>query len=100
MELKIINQNDLEQFKKELLTEVKFLLKEVIQEGIKKDWLTEYEACKKLDVSKSTIQNYRRNGVLPFSQFGNKIKYKRIDLQAFLESHYININLNVSKYEC
>lgn len=100
MKLEIIQQNDLEQFKKELLTEVKFLLKEVIQEGIKKDWLTENEACKKLDVSKSTIQNYRKNGVLPFSQFGNKIKYKRTDLQAFLERNYIKNYLNQSNYEC
>ena len=51
-------------------------------------WLPETKAMKFLDVSKSTIQRYRKNGLLPFSQYANKIMYKTVDINAFLEANY------------
>lgn len=55
-------------------------------------WLSESKAMQFLDVSKSTIQRYRKNGLLPFSQYANKIMYKNTDLNMFLESNYSVVN--------
>ncbi|MDF1866872.1 MAG: helix-turn-helix domain-containing protein [Saprospiraceae bacterium] len=100
MQVELIQKSDLEQLKSELLFNFESLLKKTIKEKQEKQWITENEACKLLDVSKSTIQNYRKKGVIPFSQYGSKIKYKSTDLQAFLEKNYIKNYLNNSKHEC
>lgn len=66
----------------------------------KSAWLPETKAMKFLDVSKSTIQRYRKNGLLPFSQYANKIMYKTVDLNAFLEANYSgNSSYSPSKSE-
>jgi hypothetical protein len=52
-------------------------------------WLTNAECCKLLKVSSRTLQNYRDNGILPFSQSQNKIYYKLSDIEAYLNNHYI-----------
>lgn len=53
-----------------------------------KKWYNELEAMQYLNVSKSTIQSYRKKGLIEFSQYANKIHYKLSDLDAFLESNY------------
>lgn len=53
-----------------------------------KKWYNEQEAMEYLSVAKSTIQSYRKKGLIEFSQFANKIHYKLSDLDAFLESNY------------
>jgi excisionase family DNA binding protein len=54
-----------------------------------KHWLTGDEICKLLRVSKRTLQNYRDNRVIPFSQIGRKIYYKYSDIVEYLELHYV-----------
>ncbi|MHA1748711.1 MAG: helix-turn-helix domain-containing protein [Promethearchaeota archaeon] len=54
-----------------------------------KDWLTNQEAAKILDVTLRTLQNYRDKGILPFSQVGSKIYYKVADIKKHLEGHYV-----------
>ncbi|HPI30884.1 MAG TPA: helix-turn-helix domain-containing protein [Bacteroidales bacterium] len=51
-------------------------------------WLDISEACQILFVSKRTLQSYRDNGILPFSQLGGKIYFKASDIQKHLEKHY------------
>lgn len=51
-------------------------------------WLTTEEVSKLLKVSKRTLQNYRDEGKLGFSQIGSKIYYKSSDIDAFLDNHY------------
>lgn len=51
-------------------------------------WLTTEEVSKLLKVSKRTLQNYRDEGKLGFSQIGSKIYYRSSDIDAFLEEHY------------
>jgi excisionase family DNA binding protein len=50
-------------------------------------WLDSEQLCAYLNISNRTLQNYRDNGVIAFSQFGAKIWYKYKDVQAFLESN-------------
>ena len=54
-----------------------------------KHWLTGDEICKLLRVSKRTLQNYRDNRIIPFSQIGRKIYYKYSDIVDYLELHYV-----------
>lgn len=54
------------------------------------EWLTSEEARKILGVSSKTWQNYRDQGVIPFSQTGRKIYVLRSDIDNYLKSHRIN----------
>lgn len=56
------------------------------------DWLDNEEVCLLLKVTKRTLQNYRDNFVLPYSQIGKKILYKASDVQAILEKNYIQLD--------
>jgi len=51
-------------------------------------WLDLQEACQLLKISKRTLQTYRDNGTLPFSQVGGKIYFKASDIEHHLENHY------------
>jgi len=52
-------------------------------------WLDIQEVCALLKVSKRTLQTYRDNNVLPFSQINGKIYFKASDIEEHLEHHYI-----------
>lgn len=52
-------------------------------------WLSNQEVAKLLRVTPRTLQNYRDQGIIPFSQVGPKIYYKASDIQKHLEDHYV-----------
>jgi|WetSurMetagenome_2_1015567.scaffolds.fasta_scaffold1700830_1 MerR family transcriptional regulator, repressor of the yfmOP operon len=52
-------------------------------------WLDIQETCEFLKISKRSLQNYRDNGILPFSQIGGKIYFKVFDLEEHLRRHYV-----------
>lgn len=52
-------------------------------------WLDISEACLLLKISKRTLQSYRDNQVLSFSQIGGKIYFKASDIENLLNSHYV-----------
>ena len=51
-------------------------------------WLDIQEVCQLLKISKRTLQSYRDNGILPFSQISGKIYFKASDIEDHLENHY------------
>jgi excisionase family DNA binding protein len=51
-------------------------------------WLDNQDVCQLLHISKRTLQQYRTNKVLPFSQVGSKIYYKASDINEYLRKHY------------
>lgn len=55
-------------------------------------WLDNEEVCKILKVTKRTLQNYRDNFILPYSQIGRKVYYKESAVQALLEKNYITLD--------
>lgn len=55
---------------------------------IEKEWLDNQDVCLALRISPRTLQSYRDNGILSFSQHGNKIYYKSEDIKKHLESNY------------
>lgn len=48
-------------------------------------WLDNAEVCQLLDISKRTLQTYRDNGTLPYSQIKHKIFYKTTDVEKLLK---------------
>lgn len=66
----------------------KLLLDKKSDYPLKERWLDIADACQILHVSKRTLQAYRDNGVLSFSQIAGKIYFKADDIQKHLEKHY------------
>lgn len=52
-------------------------------------WLDIQEACQLLKISKRTLQSYRDNGILAFSQIGGKIYFRASDIESHLNRHYV-----------
>ena len=71
------------------IRELKNILQKKSEEEVNSQWIESTQARKMLGVSPKTWQTYRDERRIPFSQFGRKIYVKRADLEAFMESHYI-----------
>ncbi|HZL09817.1 MAG TPA: helix-turn-helix domain-containing protein [Prolixibacteraceae bacterium] len=84
MATEIITTDDLREFKIELLTEFKKMLKEQNGQPAKK-WLKSYEVKKLLSISPGTLQNLRVNGTLPFTKIGGQMFYDYEDIRKMLE---------------
>jgi hypothetical protein len=49
-------------------------------------WLNNEEVCGLLKISKRTLQSYRDNGIIPFSQIGHKCYYRVVDIEQFISN--------------
>lgn len=54
------------------------------------EWIDSKNVPAYLSVSRKTWQNYRDQRLIPFSQVGRKIKVRKSDLDAFLQSYMVN----------
>ena len=50
--------------------------------------LTDKEVSQQLKVSRRTLQDYRNNGILPYTQVGGKILYRSSDIERTLMEGY------------
>jgi len=50
--------------------------------------LTDKEVSQLLKVSRRTLQDYRNNGILPYTQVGGKILYRSSDIERTLMEGY------------
>lgn len=87
MEVSILTKNEFESFKIEVLKKIKALFEELKTEMSSKELFTENELCVYLGISKSTIQNYRKDGKIHFIQIKNKIYFRKSDVDTFLDHH-------------
>jgi hypothetical protein len=92
MPSEIITTDDLREFKTELLTEFRKMLKEYHGQSSKK-WLKSYEVKKMLGISPGTLQNMRINGTIPFTKMGGILFYDSEDIRKILED-----NKNVPRF--
>ena len=92
MPSEIITTDDLREFKTELLTEFKKMLKEHHGQPSKK-WLKSYEVRKMLGISPGTLQNMCINGTIPFAKMGGILFYDSEDIRKILED-----NKNVPRF--
>lgn len=84
---------NLELLLKELLDSNGKILEQLSNLDGKNDrWLDVSEACMWLKCSTRTLQKYRDEGMLPFSQIAAKIYFRESDLQSFLNRHNTSPN--------
>lgn len=84
MKIDIITTEDLQQFKTDLMQEIKGLLhhKELI---LKKEWLRSSEVKTMLKISGGTLQNLRINCTIPFRKIGGTMYYDKSVIDKMLE---------------
>jgi len=81
----LLTLDDLNDLKRQMLFEIKNLLKEHIGEPSKK-YLKSKEVCKLLNISPGTSQNLRINGTLPYKKIGGVIYHDSADIQRMLDT--------------
>ena len=50
----------------------------------KEKWLENDDVCQLLQISKRTLQSYRNNGTLPYSQIGRNCYYRVSDIEILI----------------
>ncbi|MFA5297466.1 MAG: helix-turn-helix domain-containing protein [Lutibacter sp.] len=89
MAAKIITPEDLNDFKYDLLDNIKKLIDH--QPGTKtKKWLKSPEVRKLLGLSTGTLQNLRINGTLPYTKIGAVIYYDYEEIMKVMENNCVN----------
>jgi hypothetical protein len=83
MATEILTQEDLKQFRLQLLEDLKMLFPQSNQAP--KQWLKSSDVRKMLGISHGTLQNLRINRKLPFTRLGGIIFYRHEDILKLLE---------------
>ena len=86
MAANIVTLEDLQNFKKELIEELKNILSQRQTTPIRK-WLKSHEVRRLLTISPGTLQNLRVSGTLPYTKIGGVIYYDYEDIQKMLQEH-------------
>lgn len=93
MATEILTREDLEEFKWDLLADIKAYLDK--REGKKEKepeivWLKSHHVQRMLQISSGTLQNLRINGTIPYSKVGGVLFYKKKDIEYLLEKNMHN----------
>jgi hypothetical protein len=91
MPVEIITQDDLIKFKKDLIAELKEIMKHNTDN--QPQWLKSPQVCKLLNISAGTLQTLRINGTLPYSKIGGVMYYASADIEQVMKSkrtHHYN----------
>ncbi len=84
----IVTTEDLIDFKRELLEDIKAIITDTPSEA--KRWLRSPEVRQLLDISPGTLQNLRINGTLPFSKVGGIVYYPYEGIMRVLQENLVN----------
>lgn len=93
MTMEVITKEDLNEFRKLLMNDIK----ELIQAKTQKQWLKSNEVRKLLNISPGTLQNMRINGTLSYTKIGGIIYYSSADIDKVLEVNKVNAHPNLFK---
>lgn len=85
----VLTTEDLQEFKKELLQELKFLFPNN-QATQNKKWLKSKEVRNMLSISPGTLQTLRINGTIPYTKMGGVIYYDNDEILRILQKNRIN----------
>lgn len=94
MATEILTREDLEEFKWDLLADIKAYLDK--REGKKEQsipetiWLKSHHVQRMLQISPGTLQNLRINGTIPYAKVGGVLFYKKTDIEHLLEKNMHN----------
>lgn len=83
MATSIITLEDLENFKHQMLEEIKALLSQR-QQSQPQRWLKSHQVRRLLTISPGTLQHLRVKGMLPFTKVGGVIFYDLLDIEKML----------------
>ncbi|MGM0945106.1 MAG: helix-turn-helix domain-containing protein [Bacteroidota bacterium] len=86
MEIELITLSDLKSLKREILEEIKTLIKSS-QTNPEKKWLKSKEVQKLLGISPGTLQTLRNQGSIPFTRLGGVIYYERSEIDICLKEN-------------
>jgi len=100
MAMEILTVDDLQDFKKDLLNEMRAYNREIksilenrfideTQSEPKQRWLKSIDVIRMLKISASTLQTLRINGTIPYSKIGNTVFYDSDDIQKVLNDRKI-----------
>ena len=85
----VLTTEDLQEFKVDLLQEIKTLFQNQTEFKPKK-WLRSPEVRDMLDISPGTLQNLRINGTLPYTKMGGVIYYEYADILKVLKTNRVH----------
>jgi hypothetical protein len=87
MNLELITKEDLQNLKKEIISELALILE---GKSEKKEWLKSAEVKSMLGISSGTLQHLRITGVLPHTKVGGTIYYEYNDVLRVLKGNKRN----------
>ncbi|QNS41668.1 helix-turn-helix domain-containing protein [Chryseobacterium manosquense] len=85
MAIAVLTKEDLKDFKKELLEDIKNLFHSKVSG--QKQWLRSAEVRALLNISSGTLQNLRINGTLHYSKVGGTIFYAFQDIEKLMHTN-------------
>ena len=83
MAQQIVTVEDLQQFRLQLLEDLKVLIQPTNNPS-QREWLRSSDVRKMLGISHGTLQNLRIKGVLPFQKLGGIMFYRYEDIARLL----------------
>lgn len=87
MAIEVITKEDLQEFRVQLLKEIKEVLAAAVKPAAAKPWLRSKEVRKLLNISPGTLQNLRIAGKIRFSKVGNLHYYRQEDIEKLLNGN-------------
>jgi hypothetical protein len=88
MAVQIITIEDLNEFRSQLLNDLKEIIQSKPQQT--KQWLKSNEVRKLLNISSGTLQNLRTNGTLSYTKIGGIMYYNYSDIDKLLNGNKVN----------
>lgn len=88
MEIEIITKEDLQNFRKQLVEDMRQLIHQKYPP--QREWLKSPEVKKLLHISSGTLQNLRINGTLRYARIGGMLFYKYEDIEKLLSNQNVN----------
>ena len=85
MAIEVVTKEDLQEFRHQLLDDLKQIINSNPQE--QKQWLKSYEVKKLLKISPGTLQKLRINGTLSYTKIGSIIYYSYEDIEKLLDEN-------------
>ncbi|HVW96786.1 MAG TPA: helix-turn-helix domain-containing protein [Mucilaginibacter sp.] len=82
MSVEIITKEDLQEFRAQLLQDIK----ELIADKKIKKWIKTQEVLEMLDISDVTLQTLRSKGVIPFKKLGGICYYNVEELEKAMQN--------------
>jgi hypothetical protein len=96
MTVAIVTKEDLQEFKTDLLNDIKKLLQSG-ETATNKKWLKSKEVIELLKISPGTLQTLRINGTLTYTKVGGTFYYENTDIEKLLKANKVSVTPTLFK---